>query len=242
MTKRTWFITDVSSGFGRAMTEQLLAHGDRVAGTVRRLAAMDDLAAKYAERLWLAELDITDTAATRRVVDRAFAEPGRVEVVVNNAGYAVAGAAEELTDEQVVHQLNSNLLGSIQVVRCALPHLRRQGRARILQLSSVAGQAAFAGASLYHASKWGIEAFIDSVAQEVAPFGIECTLIEPSGARTSFFSRGRTSSAGLRDAPRAGVDRRGTRVVMSPPPMAARPREMGAQLQARGTTTAGCRG
>ena len=184
MAKRTWFITGVSTGFGREMTTQLLKRGERVAGTVRDLVVLNDLAPS--EQLWLAKLDVTDTPAIRATVDRAFAELGRIDVVVNNAGYGLLGAAEEMSDEQVVHQINTNLIGSIQIVRCALPHLRNQGGGRILQLSSVGGQDACPGGSMYHASKWGIEGFIDAVAQEVAPFGIECTLIEPGGARTDF--------------------------------------------------------
>ena len=186
MTQGTWLITGVNSGFGRHMTELLLARGDRVAGTVRKIEAMHDLKAQYGERLWLAELDLTDTPAIRRVVDRAFEALGRIDVVVSNAGYGLIGAAEEVTDEQIVHQINTNLLGSIQLVRAALPHLRAQGGGRIMQLSSMGGQATFPGGSLYHATKWGIEGFIDSVAQEVAAFNISCTLVEPGGARTDF--------------------------------------------------------
>ena len=186
MTQRHWLITGISSGFGRTMAEQLLARGDRVAGTVRNLAAVANLREQHGDRLWLAELDVSDFAAIRPVVDRAFAALGRIDVVVSNAGYAVFGAAEEATDEQVQHQIATNLLGSMQLVRAALPHLRAQGHCRILQLSSVGGQAAFPGAALYHASKWGIEGFIDAVAQEVTPFGIGCTLVEPGGARTDF--------------------------------------------------------
>ncbi|EPX58309.1 short-chain dehydrogenase/reductase [Cystobacter fuscus DSM 2262] len=186
MTQRTWFITGVGSGFGRHMTEQLLARGDRVAGTVRELDAMDDLQARHGDRLWLAHLDVTDTPAIKQVVNRAFAELGRVDVVVNNAGYGLFGAAEAFTDEQIVHQLNTNLLGSIQVIRAATPHLRAQGGGRILQISTYGGQAAGAGGSLYHASKWGIEGFVESMMQELAPFNIGVTIVEPGGARTKF--------------------------------------------------------
>ncbi|ATB39524.1 short-chain dehydrogenase/reductase [Cystobacter fuscus] len=184
--QRTWFITGVGSGFGRHMTEQLLTRGDRVAGTVRKLDAMNDLEARHGERLWLAHLDVTDTPAIKQVVNRAFAELGRVDVVVNNAGYGLFGAAEALTDEQIVHQLNTNLLGSIQVIRAATPHLRAQGGGRILQVSTYGGQAAGAGGSLYHASKWGIEGFVESMMQELAPFNIGVTIVEPGGARTKF--------------------------------------------------------
>src|ERR1700742_370485 len=124
--KRTWLITGVSSGFGHEMTRQLLERGDRVAGTVRRLDSVRDLAEQYGDRFWSAELDVTDLGAVRAVVDAAFSALGAIDVVVNNAGYGLFGAAEELTDEQVVHQIGTNLVGSIQVVRSALPHLRSQ--------------------------------------------------------------------------------------------------------------------
>jgi NAD(P)-dependent dehydrogenase (short-subunit alcohol dehydrogenase family) len=131
-------------------------------------------------------LDLAEIASIRGVVDRAWAALDRVDVVVSNAGYGLMGAAEELTDEQVRHQIDTNLVGSIQLVRAALPHLRAQGGGRILQLSSMGGQVAFPGGSLYHATKRGIEGFLDAVAQEVAVFGIGCTLVEPGRARTDF--------------------------------------------------------
>ena len=187
---RTWFITGVNSGFGREMTEQLLERGDFVAGTARKLDAMDDLKARYGDRLWLAHLDLTDTVEIKSVVDQAFAELGTINVIVNNAGYGLFGAAESLSDEQVLHQIDTNLVGSIQVARAALPHLRSQGGGRILQLSTYGGQAAGPGGSLYHASKWGIEGFMDALAQEVAPFRIGVTIVEPGGARTGFRQAG----------------------------------------------------
>lgn len=183
---KTWFITGTSSGFGRTLTEKLLARGDRVMATLRKEHALDDLRATFGDRLWVATLDVTDTTAVRRVVDRAFAEAGRIDVVVNNAGYGLFGAAEEVTDEQIRQQIDTNLIGSIQTIRAALPHLRAQGGGRILQVSSEGGQIAYPNFSLYHASKWGIEGFVESAAQEVAPFGIEFTLVEPGPARTKF--------------------------------------------------------
>src|SRR5262249_31062222 len=182
---KRWFITGVNSGLGRHMTEQLLARGDQVAGTVRKMDAMNDLKARYGDLLWLAHLDLTDTPAIREVVNKAFADLGKIDVVVNNAGYGPFGAAEELTDDQILHQLNTNLLGSIQVVPAVLPHLRAQRGGRIIQLSTYGGQAAFPGGSLYHASKWGIEGFIEATMQEVAPFHIGVTIVEPGGARTA---------------------------------------------------------
>ncbi|MCG7600811.1 SDR family oxidoreductase [Halomonas sp. McH1-25] len=184
--QKTWFITGASSGLGRAMTEQLLERGDRVAATLRRPERLDELKTRYGDRLWVAGMDVTDTAAIRATTGRAFAELGRIDVVVSNAGYGLFGAGEELTDEQIQHQLETNLIGSIQLIRAVLPHLREQGGGRIIQVSSEGGQIAYPNFSLYHASKWGIEGFVESVAQEVAPFGIAITLAEPGPTATNF--------------------------------------------------------
>jgi NAD(P)-dependent dehydrogenase (short-subunit alcohol dehydrogenase family) len=185
MTVRTWLITGVSSGFGLAMTTQLLAGGQRVIGTVRGADQLAGLRAQYPDTLRAEVLDVTDAAGVREVVDRSF-RSGRVDVVVSNAGYGLFGAAEEITDAQVDDVIATNLTGPIVLIRAALPHLRAQGGGRVVQISSYGGQVAFPGNSLYHASKWGIEGFVESVAQEVAPFGIGMTLVEPGGARTEF--------------------------------------------------------
>ncbi len=186
MAHRTWLITGVSSGFGRHLIEQLLERGDRVVGTVRNIGKVADLIESYPEEFRAQVLDVTDTPAVRAVVNRAFAELGHIDVIISNAGYGLFGAAEELTDAQVEHIVATNLVGPIQLIRAALPHLRAQGNGRIIQISSYGGQVAFAGNSLYHATKWGIEGFVESVAQEVAPFGIGVTIVEPGGARTEF--------------------------------------------------------
>ncbi len=183
---KTWFITGTSAGFGRVLTEALLARGDRVAATLRRTDVLDDLKASSGSRLWVAPLDVTDTASVRAVVGRAFRELGRIDVIVSNAAYGLFGAAEELSDAQIRHQIDTNLIGSIQVIRAALPHLRAQGGGRVLQMSSEGGQIAYPNFSLYHATKWAIEGFVEAVAQEVAPFGIEFTLVEPGPTRTKF--------------------------------------------------------
>ena len=186
MTARSWLITGVSSGFGRELATQLLGRGDIVVGTVRRPDSVADLVEKYPDTFHRELLDVTDAAAVRDVVDRSFASLGRIDVVVSNAGYGLFGAAEELSDEQVSHIIATNLTGSIQFIRACLPHLRDQRGGRIIQISSYGGQVAFPGNSLYHATKWGIEGFAESVAQEVAPFGIGVTIVEPGGARTEF--------------------------------------------------------
>jgi NAD(P)-dependent dehydrogenase (short-subunit alcohol dehydrogenase family) len=185
MTK-AWFITGSSSGIGRVLTESLLARGDRVAATLRDVKALEELKSRYGASLWLSALDVTDVAAIRRVMGQAFLDLGRIDVVVSNAGYGLFGAGEELTDEQIRHQIDTNLIGSIQVIRAALPHLREQGGGRIVQVSSEGGQTAYPSFSLYHATKWGIEGFVESVAKEVASFGIRFTIVEPGPTQTSF--------------------------------------------------------
>lgn len=182
----TWFITGTSTGFGRLLTEQLLDRGDRVAATLRRPEVLDDVKARYGEQLWIARLDVTDTAAVRQVVDQAFHDLGRIDVVVNNAGYGLFCAVEEAGDDQIRDVLDTNVIGSMQVIRAALPHLRAQGGGRILQVSSAGGQTTYPNFSYYHASKWAIEGFVETVAQEVAPFGIGMTIVEPGATGTSF--------------------------------------------------------
>jgi NAD(P)-dependent dehydrogenase (short-subunit alcohol dehydrogenase family) len=203
MANRNWFITGINRGLGRNLAETLLERGDRVAGTARNVVELEDLKVTYGDRLWIAELDLTDAQAIRSVVDRAFADLRRIDVVVNNAGYSLAGAVEECSEEMIRHQLDTNLLGSILVVKAALPHLRAQRGGRIVQVASAAGQLGFGGLSLYCASKWGVEGFIEAVAQEVAPFGIEATLFEPGAIRTDFGSRGTLPPANpaYRDTP-----------------------------------------
>ena len=186
MKQRTWFITGVSSGFGRQLTEQLLNRGDRVVGTVRDTRKITDLAGRFPQTFHAELLEMTNPAAIRALVERSFAQRGPIDVLISNAGYGLFGAAEELTDEQVEHLVATNLVGPIHLIRAALPHLRAQGGGRVIQISSYGGQVAFPGNSLYHASKWGIEGFVESVAQEVASFGIGMTIVEPGGARTEF--------------------------------------------------------
>ena len=183
---KNWLISGASSGLGRLMTERLLARGDRVVGTVRRKDALNDLQKKYGDRLAVASVDLTDIAGIRAVVDDAFQRMGRIDVVVSNAGYGLFGAAEELTDAQIDHQIKTNLIGSIQLIRAALPHLRGQHGGRVVQVASEGGQIAYPSFSVYHATKWGIEGFIESVAQEVAPFGIDFIIVEPGPTGTNF--------------------------------------------------------
>lgn len=186
MSKRTWLITGVSSGFGRHLTEQLLTRGDTVIGTVLKTEKVADLVKRYPESFHAEVLDVTDAAKIREVVERSFAGLGRIDVIISNAGYGLFGAAEELTDSQMERIIATNLVGPIRLIRAALPYLRGQGGGRVIQISSYGGQVAFPGNSLYHATKWGVEGFVESVAQEVLQFGIGMTIVEPGGARTEF--------------------------------------------------------
>ncbi|MET8623856.1 SDR family oxidoreductase [Kitasatospora sp. NPDC004669] len=184
----TWFITGTSAGFGRLLTEHLLARGNRVAATLRRPEALDGLRAEHGDRLWTAQLDVTDTERARRVVNEAFEALGTIDVVANNAGYGLLASAEEASDEQIRRVIDTNLLGSIHVIRAALPHLRAQGRGRILQVSTAGGQTTYPSLGYYHASKWGIEGFCETVAREIAPLGVSLTIIEPGATPTRFGS------------------------------------------------------
>ena len=186
MATRTWFVTGVNRGLGRSLAEAALGRGDRVAGTARNAADLADLKAAHGDRFWSASLDLTDAAAVRAVVDRAFADLGRIDVLVNNAGASLVGAVEECPEEAIRRVLDTNLLGSILVVKAALPHLRAQGGGRVLQVASSLGSSAVPGISLYVASKWGVEGFVESTALDVAPFGVEFTIVEPGTIRTDF--------------------------------------------------------
>lgn len=160
-----------------------------MAATARQPEVLEGLVKQYGEQLWTGALDVTDTNAIRQVLAVAFNALGRIDVIVSNAGYGLFGAAEELSDTQIQRQIDTNLIGSIQLARAAIPHLRVQGGGRLIQLSSMGGHCGFPGLSLYHATKWGIEGFYESLIPEIAPFGIEATLVEPGGGRTDFGGR-----------------------------------------------------
>ena len=183
---KTWLITGASSGLGRSMTEQLLARGDRVAATVRRADALADLQQNYGESLSVMRLDLADTASIRAAVAEAFARWERIDIIVSNAAYGLVGAAEELTDAQIERQIAVNLTGTIQFIRAVLAPLRQQGGGRVVQVSSEGGQVVYPAFSLYHATKWGIEGFVETVTKEVEPFGIDFLIAEPGPTATNF--------------------------------------------------------
>ena len=186
MSNRTWFITGASRGFGRSFTQAALAAGDRVAATARDTSSLDDLASQHGGALVPIELDVTDRDAAFAAVRQAHNRLGRLDVVVNNAGYGVSGAIEELTEEQARRQIEVNLFGALWVTQAALPILRAQGSGWIVQVSSIGGLAAFPLTGIYHASKWALEGFSESLRQEVEPLGIKVLMVEPSGFRTDW--------------------------------------------------------
>lgn len=185
MANRTWLITGVSSGFGRAMTSQLLAQGQTVIGTVRNIQKVQDLVEQYPQTFIRKTLDVTNVANIHQLMEK-LTQDYQIDVLVNNAGYGLFGAAEELSDAEVDRIIATDLTGSIQMVRAILPSMRAQGHGRLIQISSYGGQVAFPGNSMYHAAKFGIEGFMEAVAQEVADFNIGVTIVEPGGARTEF--------------------------------------------------------
>jgi NAD(P)-dependent dehydrogenase (short-subunit alcohol dehydrogenase family) len=187
---KVWFVTGAASGFGRAMGQEVLDRGDRVVATDHDVEALDVFAERDPGDALVRHLDVTDSAAARRVVDEAVAHFGRVDVVVNNAGFGYVGAVEELTEDELREQLEVNLFGVINVTRAALPHLRRQRRGHLLQMSSLNGVEGLVGGAYYAASKFGIEGFSESLADEVDHLGIRVTIVEPGPHRTRFLSAG----------------------------------------------------
>jgi NAD(P)-dependent dehydrogenase (short-subunit alcohol dehydrogenase family) len=183
---KVWFITGCSKGFGRIWAEAALERGDKVAATARDASTLAPLAEKYGDSVLTMALDVQDHDADFAAVRKAHEVFGRLDVVVNNAGYGLFGAVEELSEAQARDQIETNLFGALWVTQAALPILREQGSGHIIQVSSIGGVTAFPEVSLYHASKWGLEAFSQSLSLEVARFGIKVTLVEPQGFSTEW--------------------------------------------------------
>ena len=186
MPNRTWLITGASRGFGRSFAQAALAAGDRVGATARDTSSLEDLVAEHGDAVLPIELDVTDRDAVFAAVRKVHDHFGRLDVVVNNAGYGVSGAIEELSEEQARRQLEVNLFGALWVTQAALPILREQRSGWIVQVSSIGGLAAFPLTGIYHASKWALEGFSETLRQEVEPFGIKVLMVEPSGFRTDW--------------------------------------------------------
>jgi len=186
MTAKTWFITGTSRGFGREWALAALERGDSVVATARDAGTLDELVAEHGKKVLPLALDVTDRAAVFAAVAQAHEHFGRLDIVVNNAGYGQFGMVEELSEADAREQIETNLFGALWVTQAALPFLRAQGSGHFLQVSSIGGISAFPSVGMYHASKWALEGLSQSLAQEVAGFGIKVTLIEPGGFSTDW--------------------------------------------------------
>ena len=183
---KTWFITGASRGFGREWSIAALERGDRVAATARDTRTLDDLVEQFGGAVLPIQLDVTDREADFAAVQKAHEHFGRLDVVVNNAGYGQFGMIEEISEAQARDQIETNVFGALWITQAALPILREQGSGHILQISSIGGISAFPNIGMYHASKWALEGMSQSLAAEVAGFGIKVTLIEPAGYSTDW--------------------------------------------------------
>ena len=199
MAEKVWFITGTSRGFGREWAIAALERGDKVAATARDTATLADLAEKYGDALMPIQLDVTDRDADFAAVKQAHDHFGRLDIVVNNAGYGHFGFIEELTEQEARDQIETNVFGALWITQAALPYLRAQRSGHIIQVSSIGGIVAFQNVGIYHASKWALEGFSQSLAQEVAPFNIQVTLVEPGGFSTDWAGSSSKRSTPLPD-------------------------------------------
>lgn len=195
---KIWFITGTSRGFGREWAQAALKRGDKVAAAARNTGSLANLVDIFGDAILPMTLDVRDRAADFEAVARAHEHFGRLDVVVNNAGYGLFGAVEETTEEEARAQIETNLFGALWVTQASLPYLREQGCGHIVQVSSIGGVVAFPTMGLYHASKWALEAFSETLSQELAEFGVKVTLVEPGGYATDW---GGSSAAHTRPMP-----------------------------------------
>ncbi|HUP91240.1 MAG TPA: oxidoreductase [Solimonas sp.] len=184
--ERVWLITGCSKGLGRTLAAEVLARGDRVVATARNASSLAALAAEAPARVLALALDVTDQARVGEVVQQATERFGRIDVLVNNAGYGLAGAVEEVSDAEARAQMETNFFGALACTRAVLPGMRARKSGHILQISSIAGFAATPGLGIYNASKFALEGFSEALAQEVAPLGIRVTIVEPGPFRTDW--------------------------------------------------------
>jgi NAD(P)-dependent dehydrogenase (short-subunit alcohol dehydrogenase family) len=219
---KTWFITGAGRGFGRQFAAAALSRGDRVAATARSTASLDDLALEYGDALLPLQLDVTDRDAVTAAVQSAIATFGRLDVIVNNAGYGLFGAVEELTERELREQMEVNLFGAFHVTQAVLPQLRKQKSGHIVQISTIGGIAGLPNLGGYSASKWALEGLSESLAAEVAPFGIHVTLIEPG-----LFGTDWAGSSAVRATPQPQYeplrDSEAARIATVPPNMIGDP-------------------
>jgi NAD(P)-dependent dehydrogenase (short-subunit alcohol dehydrogenase family) len=183
---KVWFITGSSRGLGKSLAEAVLAHGDRVVATARKPEQLKDLVDRHPDQVLPLALDVTDKKQIHAAVSAAIDYFGRIDVLVNNAGFGVIGAAEAFTDDQVTSQLQANLYGPIEITRAVIPYMRQQRSGRIMQISSVGGRVGGPGLTMYQAAKFGLGGFTEALVREVLPLGIRVTSVEPGGFRTDW--------------------------------------------------------
>ena len=183
---QVWLITGSSRGLGRALAEAVLARGHKLVATARNPRQLSDLVERYGDQVRAVALDVTDPSAATAAIGLAVDAFGRLDVLVNNAGYGDLAAIEDTTIEDFRAQIETNLFGVINVTKAAIPLMRRQGGGRILQFASIGGRVGPTGRGAYAAAKWGVEGFSEVLAKEVGPLGVKVTIIEPGGFRTDF--------------------------------------------------------
>lgn len=183
---KVWFITGSSRGLGRALAEAVLESGDRLVATARKPEHLSDLQTRYRERMRSLALDVTDSEAARQAISAAVQAFGRIDVLVNNAGYGNMGSIEDTPEDDFRAQIETNLFGVVNVTRAALPQLRTQRSGHVLQITSIGGRIGSPGIGAYQTAKWGVEGFSEVLAKEVGPLGVKVTIIEPGGFRTDW--------------------------------------------------------
>ena len=194
---KVWLVTGSASGLGRNIAEAVLASGDRLVATARDPRRLEDLVKKHGNQIRTAPLDVADEKAAHESVRAAVDAFGRLDVVVNNAGYGDIAPFEQLSSERFKALMDTNFYGVVNVTRAALPIMRKQKSGCILQISSVGGRLARPGSAGYHAAKWAVGGFTESLAQEVAPFGVKVCALEPGGMRTNWGVRANKETPGL---------------------------------------------
>jgi len=194
---KVWLVTGSASGLGRNIAEAVLASGERLVATARDPRRLEDLVKKHGDQIRTAPLDVADEKAAHECVQAAVDAFGRLDVVVNNAGYGDIAPFEQLSSERFKALMDTNFYGVVNVTRAALPIMRKQKSGCILQISSVGGRLARPGSAGYHAAKWAVGGFTESLAQEVAPFGVKVCALEPGGMRTNWGVRANKETPGL---------------------------------------------
>ena len=193
--ERIWFVTGSSRGLGRSLIKAILSKGDKVAATARDISSLQDLVKQYAQAILPVQLDVNNKAQVHQAIAAVVKRFGRIDVLVNNAGFGITGAVEAYSDEQVRSQLETNLYAPIEITRAVLPYMREKRSGHILQISSMGGRVGSGGVSIYQAAKFGLSGFSEGLALEIADFGIKVICVEPGGFRTDWAGDSMTYAA-----------------------------------------------